>query len=109
MYIVSDGQPADIFPIINGSFTGKANDSDWLIAFRLVDQFGIPLAHVPVEFRAVSGGGKIACSDPNGCADAETDVSGKAGARITLGPDTGQQVFSAVAGGLTVDFVATVQ
>ena len=108
LYIVSDGQPADIFPIVNGSFTGKANDSDWLIAFRLVDRFGIPLAHVPVEFRAGAGGGKIACSNPNGCADAETDVSGKAGALVTLGPDS-QQTFTAEAAGLTVEFFATVQ
>jgi hypothetical protein len=107
--LVSDGQAADIFPIVNSVFNGRPNDSDWLISFRLVDRFGVPLAGVPVVFTAESGGGSIACSNPAGCADAATDITGKAGALVTLGPNTGEQVFAAAAGGLTVRFYAEVQ
>ena len=109
LYAVSDGVPSDIFPIVHGAFTGAPNDTDWKLAFRLVDQFGIPLANVPVEWMVVSGGGQIACSLPAGCADAATGTGGEAGALVTLGPDPGTQVFAAQAGDLTIEFTATVQ
>jgi hypothetical protein len=80
LYAVSDAIPGDVFPVIHGTFTGQTGDTDWKIAFRLVDQYGIPLANTPVEWSVVSGGGQIACSMAAGCADAATGAGGGAGA-----------------------------
>src|ERR1017187_6980554 len=57
-FLVGSGVPADVFPIFGGSFLGATGDTNWLIAFRLSDAYGVPVAGA-VQFKAVSGGGSI--------------------------------------------------
>ncbi|HZT32528.1 MAG TPA: S8 family serine peptidase [Bryobacteraceae bacterium] len=100
LYLVGDGVPFNIFPIINGSFIGVVNDQNWLVGFKLVDQYGVPVTNQPVQFNAASGGGSV------GGSDATTDKLGIAAANVNLGPQVGDQTFTAQAGGLTVEFDA---
>ena len=100
-FLVGSGVPADIFPIVDGQFLGAVGDSGnnaWLIAFRLSDAYGVPVAG-SVQFQAVSGGGSI---EPK--PDAQTFRYGVAGALVDLGLQPGPQVFDGIAGGLTVEF-----
>ena len=98
LYLVGNGQASSIFPVINAEFTGVPGDQDWLIGFRLVDQFGVPVANAPAQFRVVAGGGAIVE------ADGATDRLGIAAAFVDFGSSRGDQIFSATAGGLTVEF-----
>ena len=99
LYLVGNGVAANILPIINGAFTGVVNDPYyWLIGFKLVDRYGVPVTNTPVQFNVASGGGSISAADPN------TDRLGIAAADVFLGPTLGDQVFTATAGGLTVEF-----
>jgi uncharacterized protein (TIGR03437 family) len=97
-FLVGSGVPADVFPIFGGSFLGATGDTNWLIAFRLSDAYGVPVAG-QVQFKAVSGGGSI---EPGG--DAQTFRYGVAGALVTLGLQPGPQIFNGAAGSLTVEF-----
>ncbi len=99
LYIVSDGRPGNAFPVLHGEFTGVVNDPiPWVIAFKLVDRFGLPVPNAPVRFSVVDGGGSVKRGD------AATDKVGIAAAEVLLGPNTGDQIFRAEAGGYTVDF-----
>jgi minor extracellular serine protease Vpr len=100
LYVVGSGVPYNIFPIINGSFTGVPNDTAWLIGMRVVDPFGVPVANVPVSFRIQSGGGKF--NSQGG--DKATDVLGNAGVFVDLGPQQGDNVFVGTAGTFTQEF-----
>jgi uncharacterized protein (TIGR03437 family) len=99
-YVVGDGVPYDIFSIQNGSFTGKPSDTGYLLLFRVVDQYGVPVANTPVTFQILIGGGKF---DAQG-GDQATDSLGTAGVFVDLGPQQGDQIFSGTAGGLTQEF-----
>jgi uncharacterized protein (TIGR03437 family) len=98
LYLVGDGVPFNIFPVINGSFDGAVYDPDWLLAFKLVDRFGVPVTNTPVRFRSVAGGGVV--TD----ADAQTDRLGIAAAQVDLGPQLGDQIFVGEAGSLSTEF-----
>jgi len=98
-YVVGIGVPYDIFPMQNGSFTGIPNDFGYLLLFRVVDPYGVPVANTPVSFRIVSGGGKFNAQG----GDKTTDALGTAGVFVDLGPQ-GDQVFTGTAGGLTQEF-----
>lgn len=100
LFVAGDGQAYNIFPIARGDFTGIVGQ-DYLIALKLIDQYGVPVSNSPVSFLVAIGGGSISQ------ADAQTDKLGIAAAIITLGPQTGDQVFRADAGGLSMDFYAT--
>jgi uncharacterized protein (TIGR03437 family) len=103
-YVVGDGIPDDIFPIMHGGFVAPPNDVQWLIAFRVVDRYGVPVANAPASFRIQSGGGKF---DPLG-GDNQTDRLGNAGVFIDVG-DSGDQIFTGTAGGLTQEFDGTIR
>jgi uncharacterized protein (TIGR03437 family) len=92
--------PYNIFPIISGSFTGVPNDTAWLLAMRVVDPFGAPVANLPVSFRIQSGGGKFNAAG----GDKTTDVLGNAGVFVDLGPQQGNNVFIGTGGNLTQEF-----
>jgi minor extracellular serine protease Vpr len=88
------------FPDQNGSFTGIPNDYGWRLAFRVVDQYGVPVAQTPVSFQILSGGGKfnaLGRRQRDGCA-------GRRGRVVDLGPQQGDQIFTGTAGGLTQEF-----
>jgi minor extracellular serine protease Vpr len=95
---VGSGIPADIFPIVGGSFLGATNDINWLVAFRLSDANGVPVSG-PVQFKAGTGGGTVTAT-----ADTQTFRYGVAGALVNLGPQPGPQTFTGTANGLTVTF-----
>jgi minor extracellular serine protease Vpr len=95
-YLVSDGVPANVFPIQD--FFGYPNSNGWGIALRLVDQFGIPLINRPASFSVKQGKATITGGDNR------TFKYGIAGVQINLGSDTGDQVFTGTAGGLSFEF-----
>ena len=99
-YIVGDGVPYDIFAIQNGSFTGIPSDTGYLLLFRVMDQYGVPVANTPVTFQILKGGGKF---DVQG-GDKTTDSLGTAGVFVDLGPQQGDQIFTGTSGGLTQEF-----
>ena len=41
----------------NGSFIGVPNDFGYLLLFRVVDQYGVPVVNTPVSFQILAGGG----------------------------------------------------
>ena len=102
-FLVGSGGPYDMFPVYNPGFTGGVGDNAsnnlaWLIAFRLVDRYGVPVLNTPVQFSVLSGGGSIALGDP------ATTNYGLAGADVNLGTTQGDQFFQATAGGLSYTF-----
>ena len=104
LYLVGDGIPHDIFPIMNGGFVAPPNDYGWRLGFRVVDQYGVPVVNTPVSFQISSGGGKF---DANG-GDNTTDKLGNASVWVDVGA-SGDQVFKGAAGGLTQEFDATIR
>lgn len=100
LYLVGDGAPFNAFPLMGYDFDGVVNQRipGRLIAFKVIDRYGVPVANVPVRFAATLGGGSIEAADTN------TDSYGIAAARVWLGPRLGEQQFAAQAGGLTVYF-----
>jgi uncharacterized protein (TIGR03437 family) len=96
-YLVSDNVPANVFSINNNTF-GFPNSQGWGIALRLVDQYGIPLLGKPANFTVKQGKATIAGGDQ------QTFLYGIAGADINLGSDTGNQIFTGTAGGLSLEF-----
>jgi minor extracellular serine protease Vpr len=109
-YLVSDGNPFDLMPVINSSFYGVVNDTCWLISFKVLDQFGIAVPDTPVTFSSPDGG---AVSTDTSCpSDTKTDSFGIASAHVDLGSSPGDETFQASAQGLsnaTADFFATVR
>lgn len=100
LYIVSDNMPYNAYPLLGYDFEGVVNSylPGRLIALKVTDRYGAPVANVPVRFRATLGDGRIEA------ADRTTDIYGIAAARVVLGPLLGEQQFVAEAGGLTVRF-----
>ncbi len=104
LYLVGDGTPYNAFAVRGDGFVGLVGQRDVLIAFKVIDRYGVPIQNAPVVFRVTRGSGRIACSLAAGCADAATDRLGIAGAFVTLGGQTGDQQFTAEVGGLTIPF-----
>lgn len=99
LYVATDGTPNNIFPVVNGEFTGVVSDPiPWVVGFKLIDRYGLPVVNFPVRFSVDTGGGAIQLGD------AQTDVVGVAAAHVLLGSVPGDQIFRADAGGLTVYF-----
>lgn len=98
-YGVASGRAKNIFPIAGDGSIGTAGQpTPDLLIFKLVDEFGLPVPGANVQFRVTQGGGSIVQ------ADAQTDRYGIAAAGADLGPDIGDQTFTATAAGLTVSF-----
>jgi minor extracellular serine protease Vpr len=100
LYLVGDGIPFNMIPLIGSGFEGPVGESttEGAIAFKLIDQFGVPIQGAPVAFGATIGGGSIQN------ADSQTDAYGIAGAGVILGSNPGAQEFAAQVGGLTLPF-----
>lgn len=101
LFLVGDGNVADIYPLSNGDFVGipAVDNFDRYITFKAVDQYGVPVTGAPVRFSVVTGGGRIEQPDP------QTDTIGIAASRVTLGSAVGRQQFSATVGSRTVNFI----
>jgi len=100
LYQVGDGVAYNIFPVLGFEFVGNVGERipGNFIGFKLIDRSGVPVKDASVRFRATVGGGSIEEADP------QTDKYGIAAARVFLGPQIGDQEFTAEAGGLTAYF-----
>jgi minor extracellular serine protease Vpr len=87
LYAVGDGTPASILPLGGMGFDAVVGTQVVLI-FKVVDRFGVPVRNADVRFQAPDG----ATIDQ---ADAQTDIHGIGAARVTLGPQVGEQDFTA--------------
>ena len=67
------------------------------IAVLVVDQFGAPVAELPVEWGVTVGNGLIDLTN----SDTYTDTNGVAGAAVYLGTSPGPQEFAVLVDGLT--------
>jgi uncharacterized protein (TIGR03437 family) len=107
-YLVGSGTPVDAFPIQDGGFLGGTNDTFWPIFLRVIDPYGVPVLGVPVQFTLPPGASFT--KDPSDLTgkrvfvDAASAALGIAGAQVNLGPNQGDQIFTAAVGGLTVQF-----
>ena len=107
LYVVGDGVPADIINLSGDGETGSVGQSvpDGFISFKVIDQYGVPVARTPVTFTVKQGGGSATVFNQ----DSATDSFGIAGANITLGatPCTGSCniTVTGTAGALRTTFV----
>ncbi|MDQ6760216.1 MAG: hypothetical protein M3Z32_10180 [Acidobacteriota bacterium] len=102
LFLVGTGVAANIIPLIGDGFDGTAGEGipDGIVAFKLVDVNGVPVAGVPVTFTA-RGGATLQN------ASTSTDIFGIAVAEPTLGPQPGSYSVVAVAGGLRLTFTGS--
>jgi len=98
-FLVASGVPYDIYPVLNESYFAGAGDTGWVDAFRLMDQYGVPVVNYPVLFSA-TGGGSIVLADP------QTTNAGLAAAQVNMSSQPGYESFTATAGGLSYTFPA---
>jgi minor extracellular serine protease Vpr len=103
MYIVPDGNPADLFPY-QGGFDGLPGEAvgPGSLFIKLTDDYGAPIANAPVTFTAVDGG-----TIQN--AQTTTNQYGIATAEAVLGPQAGggtqgAYTYTIDAGGMEVDY-----
>jgi uncharacterized protein (TIGR03437 family) len=108
LYMVGSGVPATMFPLVDGSFTYIPSGTWAELVFKLVDPYGVPVKSQPVQFTLAPGASFTPDpTDPTGQRqerDAQTDVLGIAAAYVNLGPQLGDQIFSATSGGFSVQF-----
>ncbi len=102
LYLVGDGVAANIIPLVGDQFDGTVGEQipDGIIAFKLIDRYGVAVANSAVTFTARNGG-----SIQN--ADTQTDVNGIAAAEVILGAQPGSYSFTAVAGRQRWTFTGT--
>ncbi len=98
LYLIGDGVVANVLPLRGSGFKGAINDQGWLMALKAIDRFGVPVSNASVRFRVGLGGGSISS------ADATTDILGIAAANVDLGPQLGEQQFTAEIGGQVLEF-----
>ena len=103
LYMVGDGVPHNIIPITGNGDDGTTNQTiaSGYISFKLVDQYGLPVANVPVTYAVSSGGGSLSNQLRS------TNSYGFGQAQATFGPAAGSNVFTATAAGMTATFTAT--
>ena len=103
LYLVGDGVPYDIIPLSAIGFDGTVNQdiSDGIVSFKVIDQYGVPVANQPVQFAVKAGGGQILN------ADTKTDQYGIAAAEAIAGPNPGGQSYTGSAGSLQTEFDGT--
>jgi minor extracellular serine protease Vpr len=86
LYLVSDNIAFNAFPLGGDGFT-RAPGRGLRLTAKFVDQFGAPVANLPVRFRAETGGSIDQATQT-------TDELGIAEARVVAGTALGQHRFS---------------
>ena len=86
LYLVSDRRAANAFPIIGDNYFAAVTEYPVLIAFRVIDQYGAPVANVPTSWTPTT------LVDFN-YADRATDVYGIAAAYVSESRTDGIQSF----------------
>jgi len=110
LYLVGDGVPNNLISIAGDADDGTAGQqsASGYIILQVVDQYGVPIPNLPVTFSVTSGGGRLVPQCITGCAStSSTDNYGQAAAEMFLGPNPGNNVYTAAAGSLTATFTAT--
>jgi minor extracellular serine protease Vpr len=97
LYQVGNGTPFSIQPLEGFDFVRNTGGA-LTLGFKVIDQFGVPVSNVPVQFKSTLGGGTIDTANPT------TDTLGIAEAKTFAGKQPGEQEFTATAGGLTAYF-----
>ena len=104
-YLVGNGVAANIFPVLGDSYVSVPAATGHVIAARVVDQSGVPVAALPVTWTVNAGGGQLnlgANGIPN--ADVETDIYGTAAATVNFGSQYGDQIFTGNLGNYSWEF-----
>ncbi len=96
LFLASAAYPANVIQV-NGGGDGAVGQDIGPISVELTDQFGLPIAGVPVTFTATGGTLRNA--------DAKTDIYGIASADAVLGSQTGRYDFNVTGLGLSWDFL----
>jgi minor extracellular serine protease Vpr len=99
LFLSSAGYPASLIAV-NGGGDGSVDQDLGPIGVELTDQFGLPIAGVPVTFTATGGTLRNA--------DSKTNVYGIASADAILGNQPGKYDFNVTGLGLSWDFLGTV-
>lgn len=99
LFLSSAGYPANLVEV-NGGGTGYVGQKLGKIGVKLTDQYGLPIAGVPVTF--IASGGTLAN------ADAKTNSYGIAGADATLAAQPGDYDFTVNGLGLVWDFLGEI-
>jgi len=110
LYLVGDGVPKNLISIAGNGDDGTVGQQSagGYIILQIVDQYGVPVLRLPVTFSVTSGGGGLTPVCFAICAAAsDTDNYGTAFAELFLGPNPGNNVYTATAGGLSATFTAT--
>jgi uncharacterized protein (TIGR03437 family) len=110
LYVVGDGVPKNLISIAGNADDGTVGQQSagGYIILQIVDQYGVPVIRLPVTFSVTSGGGQLTPVCFAICtAASDTDNYGTAFAELFLGPNPGNNVYTATAGGLTASFTAT--
>ena len=96
LYIMGDGVPAQLYSIAGDEETGTVGMivPDSVSAFQVIDQYGVPVANLPVAWSA-SAGGSVSNYD------SVTNMYGEALATTTLGTTPGSYNFTANISGFT--------
>lgn len=102
LYISPNGASSDMIPLSGAGFDGTVGSGipDGVMAFKLVDTYGVPIANTPVSWSA-QGGGSLAATDTR------TNTYGVATAQPILGSTPGNYSFTGSAGGLSYTFSGT--
>ncbi len=99
-FAVGDGIPYNTLAIAGDGLVGTVGEiHPELLIFKVVDQFGEPIANAPVDFFVSDGDGTIVFADES------TDSFGGATADTDMGPTVGFQDFGADVGAITVSFL----
>ena len=109
LYLVGDGVPNNLISIAGDADDGTAGEQSagGYVILQIVDQYGVPIPNLPVTFGVASGGGQLTPTCLAICAAANTtDNYGTAAAEMFLGPNPGNNVYTATAASLTATFTA---
>ena len=104
LYLVGDGVPFDVISLAGddavGSFPGAVGQivSDGFSAFQVIDQYGVPIAGLPVSWSALSGNNSSVTN-----ADTVTNQYGQALAQPVLGTVPGTYTYRATITGLNLN------
>jgi minor extracellular serine protease Vpr len=101
-YYVGDNTPWNTYALIGGFLEAIPGFENCSIFGKVIDQFGVPVADVPVRFTIRSGNGNF-----TGVAQ-RTDFFGIAQACYLAGSNLGEQVVRMEAGNTFADFVTSV-
>jgi minor extracellular serine protease Vpr len=111
-YLVPDGVPNNIISVAGDAddgTVGKQSEGGYVI-LQVIDRYGVPISNEAVNFTVTTGGGQLTPACITICTAAtvsNTDAFGQAAAEMILGPNPGNNVYTAAVGSLSASFTAT--